>query len=786
MGYYNFNKDKFTDSFVEIAKDYNIISFDIFGTLIMRLMDEPEYIFEKIGEKIKNKDIFYNSFTPYEFKQLRIKSQKEAINSKNVDTNLFDREVKLSDIYAKMPFDISCCMNELVNIELETEKEYIFLNKVFYDLIKYFKSLNKKIILVSDMYLNRNQIQDILLYLKIDINKYIDKIYISCEYNKSKRSGRLFKEICNQLRVSSKEIIHIGDNYDSDIIGAKAAGITAYEYKAATYYNLGIEYEKHLYKYLVPELTVLRKISNNIKFDNIEDDFFFQFGATILGPIFTLFAEWVIKYSLVLNIKNIYPLMREGKLLSKMIQHSLKFKKIYDIEVKPIYISRESIFLASCESFSKEIYDEIINRDDFTIQDLFKTLGIETYISKFKEMQYCRFKELSFEIKEEILEYLMSDDIISIINNNIKLKQKNAFKYLKDNFDISQKFITCDIGFVGTIQRCMNEVLQLNGVISNIDHLIIWGVDKTLNTYFEGVNIISFLGNFGENSDIINIIRQYAYVIECLIMGDIGSTLDYKVENGICSPVLDKVALDSEELNKRNLCQKGILSFQENYLQISNQMGNFSINQSNYINKRELSEIFLRVLLVPTYEEAKFIMNLSFEKNYGTFKLRKFCETRDFEILDNIGKCEFLKKAKPIYEVQWPEAIITIKYPMYLLLKKMEISVNNGMYYYILLKLCEKLSNNKVKEVVIYGAGDIGRNLNKELKLFNIKTICFIDKKEALWKELIDNVEVNSLEYVKKFIRPKNFVIASVAFLDEIKKVLLDNFENINIYNIEF
>ena len=63
----------------EIKKGtFKVISFDIFDTLLFRLVDQPKQIFDEIGKKAIKSNLLHNFISDKEFALLRIKAEQEA------------------------------------------------------------------------------------------------------------------------------------------------------------------------------------------------------------------------------------------------------------------------------------------------------------------------------------------------------------------------------------------------------------------------------------------------------------------------------------------------------------------------------------------------------------------------------------------------------------------------------------------------------------------------------------------------------------------------------------
>lgn len=56
----------------------------------------------------------------------------------------------------------------------------------------------------------------------------VTQVFASSWYRKTKGSGKLYKEVINELNISDQDIIHIGDNEIADVEIPKRMGITAY------------------------------------------------------------------------------------------------------------------------------------------------------------------------------------------------------------------------------------------------------------------------------------------------------------------------------------------------------------------------------------------------------------------------------------------------------------------------------------------------------------------------------------------------------------------------------
>lgn len=198
-----------------MAMKYDVISFDIFDTLILRPFDDPKSVFTVAGEKLKY----------FKFKVMRTNAER-AVRLKRFDeTGSF--EVDIYDIYDELNRMTNIDKDEGIKTELETELSLCYGNPYMLDVFNMLKEQGKRIIITSDMYW-RSEHLDALLK-KCGYEGY-SRIYVSCEHNAGKSEGKLFNIIKSELG-GKLSYLHIGDNYNADIEGAKAAGIDNFFYQ---------------------------------------------------------------------------------------------------------------------------------------------------------------------------------------------------------------------------------------------------------------------------------------------------------------------------------------------------------------------------------------------------------------------------------------------------------------------------------------------------------------------------------------------------------------------------
>lgn len=197
------------DELIKRFSEYDIISFDIFDTLIFRPLNAPTDLFEIMAEELCIPD----------FKEIRRNAEKVA--REKSDKPL--REIDIDDIYNEISLPDK---DGIMAREISLEKTFCYANPYMYKVYNGLIKNGKKIIAVSDMYLKSETLKNIL-----ESCGYggISEIFVSCELHNNKGKGGLQRLV--QKRLGKKRYIHIGDNYASDYKASKSAGWDAYYYK---------------------------------------------------------------------------------------------------------------------------------------------------------------------------------------------------------------------------------------------------------------------------------------------------------------------------------------------------------------------------------------------------------------------------------------------------------------------------------------------------------------------------------------------------------------------------
>ncbi len=298
----------------------DIVSFDIFDTLLIRPFVKSTDFFEYISVKYK---------VP-EFNTLRIQAENDAKLKKS------SNEVTLDEIYA----EIDPKYRYLLKIEYETERKLIKphpITKLYYDEAV---AASKKIICVSSTYFTHTEIKKLLD--KCGFNQ-VDKIYLSSEHEDSK-DKTLFNVVINDLKTAPEKILHIGNDRNSDYEQPIKFGLHAVLINKLTdiyFKKVGINkaiidfYER---KSNLRGSIWISMVARNRAILLKSTTFWFDLGYCLSGPFVMGYMRYIVKTIKENPVDKLFFTSREGYVL-KII-----FDKYFS---KDLHVDSEYVYLSS-------------------------------------------------------------------------------------------------------------------------------------------------------------------------------------------------------------------------------------------------------------------------------------------------------------------------------------------------------------------------------------------------------------------------------------------------------
>ena len=527
----------------------DVISFDIFDTLLLRPFDNPKTVFFLVGEKLH-----CPSFTRY--RVLAEKQARQEAMEKN-GTN----EVTLCDIYQKMQRYVACDIRRAMELEEETELSLLQANPYMKQLYQTAVELGKTVIAVSDMYLSSQVIEKALVQ-----NGYtqLSRIFISQECGFSKRSGQLFPYVREQLGTE-KRYFHIGDNYTADFLRARDAGFDANYYPNVN--RLGNSHR-------CADLTALigsayrGMVNNRLCCGAFRENQYFEYGYAHAGFYVLGYCVWIHERVKAKGIEKLLFLSRDGDILQKVYQ------KLYPEEkTEYVYWSRAAATRLTAGYFRNEFFLRYIKYKisrKITMKQMLTAMELPQMQPALTEAGFSEETVLTRENYEDIVAVFL--DHWKTVEEAYADSYKAAEIYYREKLAGVHSAAAVDVGWaasgVSALKVLVEDLWKLDcklyGFVSGANYLH----DQTIiEAPLTSGDIESYMFSQQKNRELKRrhrVGQLYSVFIEMMLASPSPSFMQYELtEDGRPAFRFDLPETEGYEMIRE--LQRGILTFAEDY-----------------------------------------------------------------------------------------------------------------------------------------------------------------------------------------------------------------------------
>ena len=556
-------------------KDFPVVSFDVFDTLIKRNIPYPKDIFDLV-------EIRYNSQNDTEitgFREVRVRAERKARTQTEAE------EVDIDQIYDNLPYALPT-RETLKQIEIEIEISYCCPNYEIFEVFTKCIDSQKRIFVISDMYLPKDVITGMLD--KCGYRGY-ERLYVSSDIRLQKANGSLYDYVLSDAGIKRREIIHIGDSRRSDYIMPMAKGMKSIHIKRNVV-NCNFLQKRDIWENTGKQGILFSFLNNELTAYKKESEFF-QWGYETLGPLILGFCTWLHARIEEYGIKRAFFLARDMYLVKDIYQ------MLYDdVEIVYLEVSRKSLREAYVKKKQniRAVFDTM-SRKKYTIADILKILNINT--EDFKNIEKCLAKK-GIEIADYAIENLNEEAfclVNSMILDSLSSKNDNTLEYLLQMGVMNgDKSALIDIGWHGTIQNMLEQL-----------------TDKSFqglyfgNTKRETYKNMESDGYWFSEENEKNVLEYISmiYILEVMLFPKIGTTLEYVRETGIYKPVYGNTEMPEDVVV--NEFQRGEKQFAKDIVGYLGDMGEV---------KADIAVLaYMKLTYSPTLYQAKVLSDLVFE-----------------------------------------------------------------------------------------------------------------------------------------------------------------------------
>ncbi len=642
---------------------FSVFSLDIFDTLVWRITPEPVDAFVLLGRRLAESGHLADGIVPELFARLRERAERRA--RKRVARTGRIPEVTLAAIYREMPAHLFAeSILDAPALEVDFEKTITFPDLEVLRLAQVAQAkLGLRIVAVSDTYYSAAELRHILDRQPLDELR-IDDVFTSSQHGVGKGSG-LFPVVLDALAVDPSRVLHIGDNADADGERAEREGIRSvlfdkYPGSLRTVLEgeglLRTDDRQKTKPTLDPlrgdfGLTALRaKAVSQLEGSGLpaSTDPYWRFGATVLGPVFTGFAEWVHRRTREEGVDTVYCMMREGEFLSRLINGARGYLRS-PVRAEILWMSRHvSSRAAIFEAGIDELRTFLDRQVSPTLADLCDTLGIG--LVQLPELAADADTRLDDpQLADLVLRRLTEQPHVraAIVAKAAEVRGRLVDYVLRTVQPTDGRAVVVDLGWGCTIQ--VNLDAALAGAGAGIDTLGLYlltnegALDRTL----DGVRSEGFLASAGF-PDQASWITRSPEILEQVCMHDEGTLVDF-TDDG--EPILRDTPQSGVQVLQRAAVQRGILAFQREWGRYYQALP----PEARGLDARAVPQLVnatTRFIVAPTTEEVALFASWLHDQNFGSQSSDQVVNDDFVSTLQYLTPRQLL--ALPMTKVYWP------------------------------------------------------------------------------------------------------------------------------------
>jgi FMN phosphatase YigB (HAD superfamily) len=526
------------------------VSFDFFDTLYIRKINNPEHVFELIG----------NRFGVSNFSALRKAAQSEAFQRMHVAKK---HEITLEGVYECLRVD-GANIAEIMRYEYEVELALLKPNPELFEIFSKLVESGKTVVITSDMYFSEDFFRDALRPYGLDHLP----LFISAERNATKRDcGELYDLVAGELDLSHGEILHVGDNPVSDVERAEEKGIVAYHYIASHLPEPDANVSS-----LVASIAsgLLRSSTEPVSLNSYE-----EFGYRYGGPAVVGFLDWILDRVRIDKIDCVFFLSRDGYVLEQVVS------ALPDVALPKYSYFHGSRIAFTLASVTEQNFDQFIpfllsGSEGLSPAELLERIGVPPPDpSVMNDLGLGHSCIVTGEMHNELARFLRSYK--SAILKVCKENRRGLFHSVAHlGVDPGSRIALVDVGWSGTTQEafCLwsNQYTELD--VYGYYFCLADRPEKIEREKHQKMSALISSASFSR--EVIQGLYDNRVLIELFFSAPHNSVIGYKVDNNQHDPVeAFDIAKNDGIKNVTSELAKGVKRFAKDYHELRTK-GDFS------------------------------------------------------------------------------------------------------------------------------------------------------------------------------------------------------------------
>lgn len=647
----------FSPSFTcsELA-DADLVSCDVFDTLLLRHVSSPALVFDIVGREAVERGMVDSGLSPTLFRLARQDAERRARAAAR------GGETDLAGIYHCAKLGNA---ETLADLELEVEASLIYANPLMLPVLEELARQGRPAVLLSDMYLGAEQIRQLLCGAGIR-DEFFRALFVSSDHGCSKRNGGLFRRLLeDNPAVPPSRILHIGDDPIGDVAMARSAGLGAVHYTPGP--SLARLHDRErMIGGMAATVAVPRRLPASLagRHDPSDQAPWLEFGSLVLGPAVAEYCRWVVEDCHRRGIALVAPLMREAAVFAPLMQDWIRHRG-YAMQVVPLHVSRQALapleFAELDHAVARRIltakphmaWDRLLEQAGGLVPEELAFLAGQTL-----EMLAGKILPSGFSALEAVLR--LFDDPVLRRTAALRSAERRALilEHLAERIGTSGRVSLMDLGARGSTPAALARLVPGGRARFHI-HLC-YAVADVGALLADGLHVSVYASGSERAMAMGRILYRSPQILERALTGLSGTTVGYKHNaGGRCVPEIAPVSATAGEAEKLALLQAGIRRYAALLIATTSSSGDPRL----CLGEEALLPL-TAALTIPTAWEADALGNLAYDQNDGVDGVRRICDADTLEGVRAVaammeGPAMGLALGLRPSRVPWPQGALT-------------------------------------------------------------------------------------------------------------------------------
>lgn len=433
-------------------------SYDVFDTVITRLVGLPASVFRLLGHLLSRHGGWHGSAE--QFVAARVEAERRARD------NTPGLEVTIASIYTQLGFAHNIDAETLKFFErkeMALERQLLRAVPATLQVIDLERSAGSRIAFISDMYLSHDVILEWLD--AFGVFKPQDSLWVSSEHSGSKGDGRLFDHVAMKVPCPAGEWTHMGDNWRADIAVPQGRGIRAVPFSDCHLTPAEEDMERHAAGTtgLASLLAGASRWTRISVTDATPDQRLLnEYAAQVGGPVVYAFVLWVLRTAQRQGIRRLWFMARDGQVMLPIARSIAKRLQI-DVEVGYLYGGRQVVKVAALRQIDETAVGWISGGGWFlSVAEVLMRVGViaSDVLTEILEFGLPESGPIGFDRMPQLMQFLKYPSVANRILSSAAERRRDVLDYFRQCRLIDgEPCCVIDIGWQGTVLKAIRELI---------------------------------------------------------------------------------------------------------------------------------------------------------------------------------------------------------------------------------------------------------------------------------------------------------------------------------------